>query len=58
MEPVLLASCAAPAAGQPSKPCLDEGQSEAGGAIALMAVLLFAVVVWVVVMRSPLRRNR
>lgn len=58
MEPVLLASCAAPAAGQPSKPCLDQGQSEGGGggAFAFSAVLLFAVVLWVIVMRPGRQR--
>ena len=58
MEPTLLASCAAPPAGQPSNPCLDEGQSEPGGAAAFTVVVLFAIVAWVVVMRPPARRHR
>lgn len=58
MEPVLLASCAAPATGEPQKPCLDQGESEPGAAIAVAAVLLFAVILWLVVMRSPGHRTR
>jgi hypothetical protein len=52
VEPLLLAACVAPKPGEQAKPCLDQGQSEPGGAFAVAAVVMFAFLLWVIIMRT------
>jgi hypothetical protein len=54
---VEVADCAAPVAGEAAKPCNDTGQRESlGPPLLLVAVIIvFAIVLWLVVMRRPHR---
>jgi len=56
---VFLASCAAPEIGEAVKPCLDEGGPAAPvlGVLLAAGVVLFAIVLWVAVMRPPRRHD-